>query len=98
VEGIAMLPVALIKQRFAEAFPEIDDGLSSLSWRQDAGSFQVTWPPNPTNAIFVHCSWDLLKAPEVMNRIVDVANEFGCALYDPQNDTRYEQPSGDGGS
>ncbi len=96
VDGLARLPVAEVKSRFLEAFPNIDDGLTELSWEGAGSYFQVTWPtgtkPGHTQAIFVECGYQLLQTAEVMNQIIDVANGLGCALYDPQTEQRYEQP------
>ena len=94
--GIALLPVAKIKERFLASFPEVEDSGNELNWEGAGSYFQVSWPiglkPGFTAGIFVTCGYELLKTPDVVNRIIAVANEFGCALYDPQSDERNEQP------
>ena len=92
VEGIVNLPIDQVKQRFAETFPGINDCLSYLDWEGEGSYFQVHWPPDPVNALIVNCGYQLLESPDTMNRIMDVAQQFGCALYDPQVGQRFEQP------
>jgi hypothetical protein len=96
VNGIAALSVDKIKLRFAQEFPGIEDNGTELTWEGAGSYFQVTWAicskPGFTLCIIVNCGWQLLKAPETMNRIIDLGNGLGCALYDPQTGTRYPQP------
>ena len=70
------------------------DGGPELNWKGSGGSFQVTWPveskPRYTLALFVNCRYNLLRNTETMNRIIEVAHEFGCAHYDSQTGKRYE--------
>jgi hypothetical protein len=94
--SLAWLSVVAIKSKFATLFPGIDDCGCNLDWEGSGSYFQVTWPissrSQQTQAIYVECGYELLKSPEVMNRIIELAGEFGCALYDPQTGERYEQP------
>ena len=94
--GIALLSIAKIKERFVASFPEVQDSNNALDWEGAGSYFQVSWPigsrPGCTAGIFVACGYDLLNSPDVLNRIIGVANEFGCALYDPQTDERFGQP------
>lgn len=95
-DGLAYLSVASIKQRFGAAFPQIQDEGTQLECEVSGSYFQVTWPvsskPAKTSGIFVNCGYKLLKSPDTMNRIISVANDFGCALFDPQTGERYQQP------
>jgi hypothetical protein len=95
-EGIAWLSVAQIKARFADVFPEIEDSGTELAWEGARSYFQVSWPvgskPGHTLAVFVQCGYTLLQSPQTMNRIIDVARDLGCALYDPHTAQRYPQP------
>lgn len=92
IDGLAELPLELIKDRLLIAFPTIHVGATGLDWEGSDSYFQITWPPSPVNAILVSCGHSLLKSPDVINRLIDIMREFGCALYDPQIDTRFEQP------
>jgi hypothetical protein len=96
IPGIVFLPIAKIKERFIASFPETDDGGSQLNWEGTNSYFQVSWPttskPGLTLAINISCGYKLLETPEIMNRLISVAQEFGCALYDPQTGERYQQP------
>ena len=92
IEGIVNLPIEKVKQNFAEVFPGINDCLSYLAWEGDDSYFQVHWPPDPVNVLIVNCGYKLLESPDTINRIIDVAHRFGCALYDPQLSQRFEQP------
>lgn len=96
VEGLAILPLDEVKQKFAETFPGLDDGLSGLSWEGAGSYFEVSWPPDPVNALIVTCGYKLLKSPDTMNQIIDVAHFFGCPLYDPQTGERYSLPEDSG--
>src|SRR4051794_37934917 len=91
VDGLAVLPIDQVKRRFTEAFPEIDDQGAQMIWEGAGSYFLLSWPPNPSIALIVNCGWPLLNSPDTMNRVIDVAHTFGCALYDPQTGERYEQ-------
>ena len=86
VEGLTVLPLDRIKQRFAEEFPGIEDSGPELTWQTDEGAIQVSWTPNPTKHIqvcFHGCSGD------EVDRVVRIAHEFGCPVYDPQSGDTY---------
>jgi len=89
VEGIAELPVDAFLERLMQAFPSLvrepnGDG-EWLDWTSPDGrsGFQVEWTSQ--------CGWATLRPldEDCANRIIDVANDFGCALYDPQTDERF---------
>ena len=63
-----------------------------MNWEGQGSYFNVTWPPCPTNAIMVSCGYKLLDSPDTMNQIIDLATEFGCALYDPHVGKRFDEP------
>ena len=92
VAGVAELPIIAIREAFAHAFSGMNDGLSYLDWEGDRSYFEVHWPAGPVNMFHVSCGYELLKSPETMNRIIEIATKFGCALYDPQTEERYDQP------
>ncbi len=94
--GVGWLPLDEVKARFAAALPGIEDAGTELRWEGAGSYFEVSWPvgskPRHTLALLVRCGYGLLQSPETLNRIVEVANTFGCALYDPHTGTCYEQP------
>lgn len=92
VPGVAQLPMDRIRQSFVDAFPGIKEGASGLEWEGSGSYFEVEWSPARCNLLTVLCGYKLLKSPDTMNRIIDVAAKFGCALYDPQTGERYQQP------
>jgi hypothetical protein len=55
-----------------------------LRWETEHRAFQVTWSDRHVR---VECSG---MEGEDMNRFIDIAEEFGCRLYDPQTRTRYD--------
>jgi hypothetical protein len=92
VDGIPNLQVDAVVARFMETFPsavrEPNGDSEWLDWTSDDGrsGFQVEWTPQ--------CIWFSLRPldGDRANLVVDVANEFGCALYDPQTDERFGLP------
>lgn len=96
VEGIAALPVAQLKSRFAQEFPGVEDNLTELNWEGAGSHFEVSWSPSSmpdyTLLVIVDCGYLLLRSPETMDRIVILLGEFGCAVYDPQTGERTRQP------
>ncbi len=88
VSHLAELPVDRIVGRLAKEFPGIvtDGGLTY--WEGDErGMFEVDCSPQHVHI----CCRDLTD--EDMNRIIDVAREFDCPLYDPQVDRRFDGKS-----
>ncbi|MDP6636664.1 MAG: hypothetical protein QGG42_17330 [Phycisphaerae bacterium] len=96
VPGVIAISVSDIVREFQKEFPEIEVCNTQLNWEGSGSYFQVSWAPDPVNAVFVNCGWDLLKSPETMNRIIDVGHRLGCPLYDPQEDRRYPLPGKEG--
>ena len=87
IDGLAVLPLADIKRRFAELFPGIEDDGAELNWEGDEGAMQVAWTPDPIRHVHVTlygCSGDEAE------RVVRIAHEFGCPVYDPQAGETYE--------
>ncbi|MCC9604241.1 hypothetical protein LOC67_27115 [Stieleria sp. JC731] len=91
VDGIPILPIDDIKRAIIAEFPEIEDVRTSMIWEGNDSYFQVSWPVTATH-VAVSCGYKLLDNPEPLNRMIDMMGRFGCALYDPQTDERYEQP------
>jgi hypothetical protein len=92
VNGIPELPVEAFLAKIMQAFPsavrEPNGDAEWLDWSSEDGrsGFQVEWTPQ--------CVWASLRPldGDRANRIIDVANQFGCAAYDPQTDERFGLP------
>lgn len=91
IDGIARLPIKDIKAAIVAEFPDIEDGLTSMTWNGNDSYFQIYWPVFATY-VSVSCGYRLLENPEPLNRLINVMAGFGCALYDPQTGERYAQP------
>jgi hypothetical protein len=92
VTGIPNLPIEALMARLLETFPsavrESHDGDEWLVWisADRPSSFQIVSRPQ--------CVWASLRPfdGDRANRVIEVANEFGCALYDPQTEQRFGLP------
>ena len=95
VEGVEHLSVELLKARFLESFPTIEDEGAQLNWEGHDSYFQVSWSVSmgmgKTQMIVISCGFKLLDDENLMNRIIDVGQSLGCALYDPQVGQRFHQ-------
>jgi hypothetical protein len=92
VAGIPELPIEAFLSRLMQTFPsavrEPNGETEWLDWSSsDArSSFQIEWTSQ--------CVWAFLRPliEDDANRIIDVANEFDCPLYDPQKNERFDLP------
>jgi hypothetical protein len=84
IEGLVDLPVDRILARIAETFVDGWERLDEYNWEAAEGSFQVHVSPQH----FLISSYSL--PGEVLNLFIDIGLEFGCRLYDPQTDVRFE--------
>ena len=95
VEGIATFPRERILQVLRKAFPDIDDGDFELTWEGAGSYFQISFGhanEKQVHLIAANCGYELLKCPEAVNRLIEACEQLGCALYDPQEGKRYDQP------
>jgi hypothetical protein len=91
VEGLATLPIASILTELVVALPgSVHDsnggGSEWIDWvsDDDQSSVQLWWSD-------VHVFADCRNAShEIVNRIISVLAGFGCPLYDPQVDNRFD--------
>ena len=83
VEGLEDLPIGRMLDRLKEVFADWEQ-LDDETWASDNGSFQVFTTPQ-----FFRVDCYGMDGDD-MNRIIEVASEFGCPLYDPQVTTRYD--------
>ncbi len=84
LKGLSDLPISEIKRRIDEVFGDYDKPDESV-YIGEAGDFVVNL--NEKSVVF-NCSWSL--PPEELNQIIDILLEFGCPLYDPQIDVRFD--------
>jgi hypothetical protein len=93
VAGLVPLDVGAIMARFTHEFAGIEQITSDSSseptqpdWHsaEAGGSFLVDW-----SKLFF-CVRSYGATSDELNRVIDLALELGCALYDPQTGVRYE--------
>ncbi len=83
VEGVEELPIDRIRARIAEAFVVGWERLDPDNWESSQGSFQVFMTPQ---SFRVDCYG---LTGELMNIFIEIGQEFGCPLYDPQTGVRF---------
>jgi hypothetical protein len=85
VEGLEDLPIERIMTRIAETFTVEWERLGPNDWESSQGSFQVSTTPQSFRV-------DCYGLPgEVMDLFIEIGQEFGCPLYDPQTGVRFEE-------
>jgi hypothetical protein len=93
VEGLGDLPIDEILTTLQEVFPaaqrESTTSGDSLIWHGPhiEDTFTVTWSAQHFIAACLHVQLD------DVNRIVAVATQYGCPLYDPQTGERFRLAS-----
>ena len=85
VEGVEDLPIEAMLLRLKEIFSDGWSQLDELAWESDGrGAFQIF-----TTSQFFRVDCYGMEG-EDMNRFIDLGAEFGCSLYDPQVETRFD--------
>ncbi|HEX4591098.1 MAG TPA: hypothetical protein VH120_14265 [Gemmataceae bacterium] len=84
IEGLEELPIEEMMQRVRTAFSLGWMQLDRVTWEAPKKSFQVFTTPQ---FFRVDCGG---MTGEEINVFIDIGNEFGCPLYDPQTGKRYE--------
>lgn len=95
VDGIASFPRTRVRAALKESFPDIQDGDFELTWEGDGSYFQIGFghaTEREVHLIVANCGYELVKAENAVNRLIEACTSLGCALYDPQTEKRYEQP------
>ena len=83
-EDLENLPIEEILEKVAAAFP-CWKALNSKSYEnEDGGAFEIF-----TTSQIVRFDCYGMKG-EDMNRLMDILEEFGCPLYNPQVSTRFD--------
>ncbi len=90
MEGLPDLPIDDFLSALLSAFPEAvrepngpeDEWIHWMS-ADEMSSFEVAWTSQYV--------WITLRPldHERANQMIDIANSFGCALYDPQTNERF---------
>jgi len=84
VSGLEALPIDEFKGRIMATFSGCAASERAINWEGKEGAFQVTWSER-------HVRVDCYNLTEgAMNRLVDIALEFDCPLYDPQVGRRFD--------
>jgi len=83
VEGIQQIPIDSITARIKAVFSTGWDQLDSKTYTSNKGAFQLS---TSTQFFCAHCNG---LPSDDMNRLIEIAAEFGCSLFDPQVGTRY---------
>lgn len=84
VDGLEDLPIGSIVERIAAEFAHGWERLGQQDWDSSRGSFQIFTTPQ-----FFRIDCYGMEG-EDMNRFIDIAQEFGCPLFDPQTGVRYD--------
>lgn len=86
IEGLEILPVQVILNRIASVFSKWEK-VDERSWKNNdgVGAFHVRTTPQ---SIKIDCYGTQGKT---MDTLVNIMEEFKCALYDPQVPQRYDE-------
>ena len=87
VEGLAKLPVEQILLRLKQTFPEFDSNEQFSTVETSEGSIEFSWSEQ-------HFRFDIRGLCGECQKLVDVMTEFGCPMYDPQENKRYDAQGG----
>ena len=93
VDGLVTLPIASIISGLLDALPgavrESGGGSEWIYWLSEdqRSSVQIDWTDVH---VFADCRY---LEHDVANRIIELLARFGCPLYDPQVDKRFDSAS-----
>jgi hypothetical protein len=85
--GIVAQSLDTVRSAFKQRFPDIAGSAGSLDWEGDDSYFQgefTSFDERTVSMITVCCGYELLKSPQAMQRLSEVATSLGCRVYDPQ--------------
>ena len=88
VEGLAKLPVEQIHAKLKQAFPDYEAQRWSTVQTSE-GSIEFSWSD-------YHFRFDIRGICGECQKLVDVMRDFGCPMYDPQVNKRYDSEGGIG--
>ena len=82
--GLQEIPIREMLTRVRDAFPGITEDGGMVFWEGgDHGMFEISFSP-----VHVHFCCRQLEAVST-NRLIEIAHEFECPLYDPQVDKQF---------
>lgn len=85
VNGLETIPAAEFIGRIRKAFPGIKTEGGLTYWEgNERGMFELY-----SSDQHVHCCCRQLTADD-MNKLIEIASEFECPLYDPQVNQRFD--------
>ncbi len=86
--AVAELPVPQILTRLKAVYPGLDPAAPVASFETPDGHYDVSWSNK-------HFSF-LLNADlgDSLNPLIEIMREFGCPLFDPQQNKRYDTANG----
>ena len=80
VEGIVAFARDQVRRTLKEAFPDIQDGDSELTWEGAGSYFQISFghaTEKEVHLITANCGYELLKTPEAANRLIEACAGLG---------------------
>lgn len=86
LDCLETLPVDAIRRKLAETFADWDALDENNYEKAGAGAFEISMTPQ---SVRFNC---YSLSNDTMNLLLDVLLAFGCPLYDPQIDTRFDTP------
>lgn len=86
VEGLAKLPLDQIHARLEQVFPDYEAQMWSTVQTSE-GSIEFSWSE-------YHFRLDIRGICGECQKLVEVMREFGCPMYDPQVNRRYDSEGG----
>lgn len=85
VEGLEVIPIKDILKNLREVFSTLGwTQVDEETWEGESGSFQIYTTPQ-----FFRVDCYGIEG-EDMNHLIDIAQEFGLPLYDPQISKRFD--------
>jgi hypothetical protein len=88
VDGLEDLPTARILERIRAAFPECDDDQENPYIRMENCGVEVSWSDQ-------HFRFDIRgEQCARVNELAAILRDFGCPMYDPQVNQRYDANGG----
>ena len=88
VPGLVPLALAEVERAFQAEFPDITVGGADLDWEGAGSYFQVGYTlfdERHVSTISVACGYELLKAPDIFERLHRVAEALRCRYFDLQH-------------
>ncbi len=93
VDGVLPIDVSAVIARLKSEFPAIAENLLQLPecpvqliWEHETDGCFIALPCTTYLCIESHGA-----SSEILNRLIDIAHEFDCPLYDPQTNERYTE-------